>query len=79
MTARSFTFPAFCPACPDTPLDVVATEPPGPSSFVTRTHTRCTACGLPWTFTATCTPTKDHVAAAHGITGRHGTTPAAVA
>ena len=72
MTARSFTFPAFCPAHPDAGLDVVATEAPRPETgSVARVHTRCADCGLPWTFTATCVPTKDHVAEAHGIAVLH--------
>lgn len=68
---QTFRFLAFCPVHPDAPLDVLGVEAPEPTAAVTRAHVRCGDCGLPWTYTTTCTPMKDHTAERLGITARH--------
>lgn len=70
---KTLKFPVFCSAHPAADLHVVGVEPPEPQSTFTRVHLTCDDCGLPWTYTLSRVPTKDHVVERLGVDRRHPT------
>lgn len=75
---RTLRFPVFCSAHPTADLHVAGIEPPEPQGSHTRVHLTCGDCGLPWTYTLSRVPTRDHTAERLGVERRHPSVTVAV-